>query len=176
LAATAMKLMSPNPVRRASRSTAAIEPEAGAETLPAGKPATAAAEFRPLDPGIVSEQIPAFFIGRNKEGFWLARDARGRIGGIFLLETSALSFARRNSPPGGCATIFPSERFELDLENRGNPFVAQLGWFKRLAIGGARLALTRRLWRRALVVLAAAGALTAIIGLKAAIYYWRFHN
>jgi len=40
------------------------------------------AEFRPLDAAIVSEAIPAFFIGRNKQGFWVARDARGKIGGL----------------------------------------------------------------------------------------------
>jgi hypothetical protein len=100
--------------------------------LPTNSP-TVIAQFQPLDPGIVNAAIPAFFIGRNKEGFWVARDARGRIGGIFLLENSALSFARRNSRPAGCATIFPSERFELDLENNGNPFAAQLGSLIHLA-------------------------------------------
>ena len=100
--------------------------------LPTNSP-TVIAPFQPLDPGIVNEAIPAFFIGRNKEGFWVARDARGRIGGIFLLENSALSFARRNSRPAGCATIFPSERFELDLENKGNPLAAQLGSLIHLA-------------------------------------------
>jgi hypothetical protein len=94
--------------------------------LPTNSP-TVIAQFQPLDPGVLNEAIPAFFIGRNKEGFWVARDAKGRIGGIFLLENSALSFARRNSRPAGCATIFPSERFELDLENKGNPLAAQLG-------------------------------------------------
>jgi len=105
-------------------------------TAPADVRATVSTLFVPLDPGIVNETIPAFFIGRNMEGFWVARDAKGRIGGIFLLENSALSFARRNSRPAGCATIFPSERFELDLENKGNPLVAQLGWLKRLAMRG----------------------------------------
>jgi hypothetical protein len=95
--------------------------------------ATVAPAFLPLDPGIVSEAIPAFFIGRNSQGLWVARDIKGRIGGIFLLESSALSFARRNSQPAGCATIFPSERFELDLPNQGNPLAAQLGWWMRLA-------------------------------------------
>src|SRR6202051_2644419 len=85
------------------------------------------AKFQPLDRGIVSDEIPAFFIGRNKQGFWVARDANGRIGGIFLLENSAVSFAKRNSEPKGCATIFPSEVIELDLENKGNPLVAYLG-------------------------------------------------
>src|SRR5450755_4101143 len=101
--------------------------------LPTNSPAVIA-QFQPLDPGIVNAAIPAFFIGRNKEGFWVARDAKGQIGGIFLLENSALSFARRNSRPAGCATIFPSERFELDLENKGNPLIAQLGSFIHFAM------------------------------------------
>jgi hypothetical protein len=94
----------------------------------------ATAQFQPLDPGIVNGAIPAFFIGRNKEGFWVARDVNGRIGGIFLLETSALSFARRNSRPRGCATILPSRRFELDLENQGNRFVMHFASLMRLAM------------------------------------------
>ena len=72
---------------------------------------TATTLFQPLESDIVNAAIPAFFIGRNKEGFWLARDVKGQIGGIFLFESSALSFARRNSRPSGCATIFPAERF-----------------------------------------------------------------
>jgi hypothetical protein len=47
-----------------------------------------------------------------------------------------LSFARRHSWPSGCATIFPSERFELDLENQGNPLVAHLEPLMRLATRG----------------------------------------
>jgi hypothetical protein len=178
MAAITMQLINPSPVRRApARSTTAIEPEAErAETLPAGKSPMVTAEFQPLEPGIVSEEIPAFFIGRNKEGFWIARDARGRIGGIFLLQNSAVSFAKRNSHSAGCATIFPSERLELDLENQGNPFVAQLRWFKRLAMWESHRAAIKRVCIGALTVLAATAALTAIIGLKAAIYYWRFHN
>src|SRR3984893_19569647 len=99
--------------------------------LPTNSP-TVIARFQPLDPAILNEAIPAFFIGRNKEGFWVARDVSGRIGGIFLLENSALSFARRNSRPAGCATIFSSERIELDLENKGNPLVAHLRSLLRL--------------------------------------------
>jgi len=125
----AMWLTRPDLPRREvpGRSTAAI-PRHGERSgiLPIESP-TVIAQFQPLDPAVVNEAIPAFFIGRNKEGFWVARDAKGRIGGIFLLENSALSFARRNSRPAGCATIFPSERIELDLENKGNPLAAQLG-------------------------------------------------
>src|ERR1700692_3887337 len=94
----------------------------------------ATAQFQPLDPGVVKDAIPAFFIGRNKEGFWVARDVNGQIGGIFLLENSALSFARENSRPTGCATIFPSETIELDLENNGNPLVAHFTSWMRTAM------------------------------------------
>jgi hypothetical protein len=132
----AVQLMSSDRSRRQvpSRSPAAMAPEsARSGILPVGAPPTVTAQFRPLDAGIVNEAIPAFFIGRNKEGFWIARDVKGRIGGIFLLENSALSFARKNSRPAGCATIFPSERFELDLENNGNPLVTYLRPLMRLA-------------------------------------------
>lgn len=103
-------------------------------SLPADEPATVTTQFQPLDPGIVSEAIPAFFIGRNKEGFWVARDAKGTIGGLFLFKNSALSFAKSNSPPTRCATIHPSHRFELDLENRGNALFPYLGPLKRFAM------------------------------------------
>ena len=117
------------------RSSAAIEREGERPAIaPADEAATVTAQFRPLDPGIVNEAIPAFFIGRNMEGFWVARDVHGQIGGIFLLENSAVSFAKRNSQPAGCATIFPSERFELDLENKGNPLVGYLGSLMRLTM------------------------------------------
>ena len=123
--------------RRAVSVSAAIELEsARSGSLPSDMPAKLSAPFQPLDPEIVSETIPAFFIGRNKEGFWIARDAGGRIGGLFLLENSAVSFARKHSHPGGCVTIFPFERIELDLENNGNPLLPQLGWLKRLAMRG----------------------------------------
>jgi hypothetical protein len=119
--------------RASSHSTAAAERDcARAERLPTDEPAKITAQFQPLDPGIVSETIPAFFIGRNKEGLWVAREVSGQIGGIFLLENS-VSFARRNSRPAGCAAVFPSERFELDLENKGNPLALQLASLIRLA-------------------------------------------
>ena len=83
-------------------------------------------QFPPLDRDIVSESIPAFFIGRNKGGYWLARESRGRIGGLFLFKSSAVDFAKSASAPAHCALIFPSQTVELDVENRGNPLIAQL--------------------------------------------------
>jgi hypothetical protein len=113
--------------------------QAAAEAEPARTPpdnevASTATPFRPLDAGIVSDAIPAFFIGRNGDGFWVARDAKGRIGGLFLLKASAVSFARMQSGPTGCATIFPTDRFELDLANGGNPLVPYLRPLMRLAL------------------------------------------
>jgi hypothetical protein len=138
-AMTAMQLTGPFLSRRRASGRPATASERDrtrdrSGVSPAEAPPTVTAQFRPLDPGILNETIPAFFIGRNMEGFWVARDAKGQIGGIFLLENSALSFAKRNSRPAGCATIFPAERFELDLENSGNPLVGQLGSLKRLAM------------------------------------------
>ena len=131
----AMQLMNPNHWQPAPiHPTAAVERELARARHPlAAEPAKIIAVFRPLDPGIVSDTIPAFFIGRNKEGFWVARDVQGQIGGIFLREDSAVSFARKNSEPAGCATIFPSETIELDLENNGNRLLDRLGSLMRLA-------------------------------------------
>jgi hypothetical protein len=96
---------------------------------------TPALRFDPPDPGIISDAIPAFYIGRDKCGFWVAREAKGRIGGLFLLKSSALAFAHAQGGQAGCATIFPHQRFELDLENEGNPLAVPLAPFVRLATG-----------------------------------------
>jgi hypothetical protein len=83
-------------------------------------------------PEVIHESIPVFFIGRNRDGLWVARDAEGKLGGIFWRKESALRFAHRSAGPIGSATVFPQARFELDIENAGNPVVAQLGPLKRL--------------------------------------------
>jgi hypothetical protein len=69
--------------------------------------------------------IPLFFIGRSRNGFWLAREAQGRIGGMFFLRRSALRFAQEASAPHGCATMFLAKTFELATWNGGNPLA---GW------------------------------------------------
>jgi hypothetical protein len=96
------------------------------------------AAFRPLDPDIVSVAIPAFFIGRNRAGFWVAREANGRTGGLFLVKSSAIDFANRQSAPARCALVFPAGTFELDIENRGNALLVLAGrawnWSRRVAL------------------------------------------
>jgi hypothetical protein len=71
------------------------------------------------DASALSEAIPLFYIGRNKNGLWVVREAAGGSGGQFLFKQSAARFARRQSEPAGCAMMFLAEPFELDVENRG---------------------------------------------------------
>lgn len=100
--------------------------------------ADAAISNFPLRPnsGVLSESIPLFFIGRNALGFWVAREAEGRSGGVFLFKRSALRFANSDSAPAGCATMFLKERLELDVENQGSPLTA---WLVRVASQASNL-------------------------------------
>jgi hypothetical protein len=101
--------------------------------LAADAPKTIAAPFQPLDPQILCKAIPTFFIGQNNDGFWVVREAEGRVGGLFLFKGSALWFAKHSTRSTGCATVFLSEKFELDLKNRGNTLVLLLVPLLRLA-------------------------------------------
>jgi hypothetical protein len=92
--------------------------------------------FQPLDASVLNASIPLFFVARDKDGFWLARDAGGRVGGLFLLQRSAMAFARRHAWPSGCATVFSSEILELDVENQGNPLIEYLRALMRLLMRG----------------------------------------
>ncbi|EJN14894.1 hypothetical protein PMI42_01553 [Bradyrhizobium sp. YR681] len=91
-----------------------------------------AATLRPLDPDVLSAAIPTFFIGRNSAGLWVAREANERVGGLFLFKSSAADFANRQSAPEHCALVFPTETFELDVENRGNVLIVLAGAAMRL--------------------------------------------
>ena len=75
---------------------------------------------------VLSETIPLFYIGQNQRGFWVAREAEGRCGGVFLLRRLAVRFARRRNAPAGCAMMFLNEPIELDLANEGSGLVAPL--------------------------------------------------
>jgi hypothetical protein len=128
------------------------------------------------DAGILSEAIPLFFIGRNEDGFWVAREADGRIGGIFLRKQSALRFANRNTQPGGCATMFLTERFELDIANKGNPLVAHLAAARRVVLQLAQraapqaAAIAKRAHPAALLLGLFATAFTATIVMRLAVW------
>jgi hypothetical protein len=90
--------------------------EAGKECDPQWQ--TAQLPNRP-DDTVLSDSIPLFFIGRDQNGFWVAREAAGRCGGLFLFRWSATRFARRKGLAGGGATMFVEHSIELDLPNQG---------------------------------------------------------
>ena len=126
--------------------------------------------MQPLSEDILSTAIPAFFIGRNKEGLSVARESRGRIGGKFLFRRSALAFARAQTEPVHRAMIFPSERFELDVQNGGNLLAPRaLLLLHSGAPSGRQIA---KLVRAAGLALA---SLAGIVALQAAVYVyvWR---
>lgn len=75
---------------------------------------------------VLNETIPLFYIARNSHGFWVARDADGGCGGVFLLRRSAVRFARNKTAPAGCALMFLDDALELDIENQGGRLVAPL--------------------------------------------------
>jgi hypothetical protein len=54
---------------------------------------------------VLNHSIPLFFIGRNRSGFWVAREAAGPCGGLFLFRRSAARFARKKSSPRGSAIM-----------------------------------------------------------------------
>ncbi len=128
------------------------------------------------NPGILNEAIPVFFIGRNEDGFWVAREADGRIGGIFLRKQAAMRFANRSAQPGGCATMFLSERFELDVTNKGNPLATYLVAARRIVLQLAQrtaswgVATAKRAHPAGLLLGLFATAFTATIVLRLAIW------
>jgi len=72
------------------------------------------------DASVLSDSIPLFYIGRNKAGLWVAQEAQGRSGGLFLSKGSALRFAREECEPTGCAVMFLKEPFELNVLNQSD--------------------------------------------------------
>lgn len=112
----------------------------------------------------LSEAIPVFFIGRNKLGQWVARGADGKAGGLFWRKQAAISFARRSAWPARCATIFPAESIELDLENQGNPLLPHIDVTRMLRSVGAATGV--------LLVLA---ALVGLFALRAEIFLSRLN-
>jgi hypothetical protein len=67
------------------------------------------------DAGVLSKSIPLFFIGRNRNSLWVAREAEGRTGGVFLLKQSALHFAQRKSAPSDAQRCSLPSDFDLRL-------------------------------------------------------------
>jgi hypothetical protein len=81
--------------------------------------------FRRPDPVILNATIPVFFVGRNTDGLWVARDADASSGGLFLLKSSAVRFARHARLPFAPTIITLADRVELDIANSGNRHAAR---------------------------------------------------
>ena len=64
-----------------------------------------------------------FYIGQNRDSFWVARGAEGRNGGVFFFKASAIRFARNKGAPDGCALMFIKAPVELDCDNEGSQIV-----------------------------------------------------
>jgi hypothetical protein len=95
------------------------EPKTTKQRRPhAALPAVVNFPYRP-DASIINESIPLFYIGQNKKGRWVVREAEGRSGGLFLFKQWAVRFARRQSEPFGCAIMFLAEPIELDIDSQG---------------------------------------------------------
>ena len=107
-------------------SAAPLAPAALAAFEPAATP------FQRPGPDVLSETIPVVFIGRNRDGFWVARDADAKFGGLFWRKQAALDFAKTSAAPRGCAIVFPQARFELDMPNHGNPLLNLFATARRL--------------------------------------------
>jgi hypothetical protein len=76
------------------------------------------------DTTVISEAIPLYYIARNKNALWLAREAGGRTGGLFFFKRSAIGFSNRKSAHASCATMFLADPFELDVPNEGGRLAA----------------------------------------------------
>ena len=117
---------------------------------------------------VLSNAIPLYFIGRNRLGFWVARDCERHSGGLFLRKTAAVQFAKRKCGSRGYATTFLNDRFELDLVNSGNRLVGVLavtaGVIARTSAAGKSII---KEFRRVLPAIALMGLImTGIIVLK----------
>jgi hypothetical protein len=59
-----------------------------------------------------------FFVGRDENGRWLARDDRGLTGGIFVDKNAALKFALFESDRRPSAVLLLPEHVELTLTGK----------------------------------------------------------
>jgi|ERR1700733_195191 len=78
------------------------------------------------DSTVLNETIPLFYIGQNRKGRWVVREAGGKRGGLFLFKHSAVRFARDESEASGCALMFINEPLELNIENSGGDLAEPL--------------------------------------------------
>jgi len=81
------------------------------------------------DESILNRTIPLFFVARDKDGFWIARNADIAFGGKFFFKYSALRFTEYHN---GSAIIMLTGLYSLDTRNTGNRYARQLRPIRRL--------------------------------------------
>ncbi|WP_371817860.1 hypothetical protein [Bradyrhizobium sp. CCBAU 53421] len=59
------------------------------------------------------------FVGRNRDGHWVAREQRGVFGGLFINRAQALKYAR--SENGRHSECIIEVTCEIELDIRANP-------------------------------------------------------
>ena len=59
--------------------------------------------------------LPAYLVGRDEEGHWLAVDTRGLAGGIFRSEAAATRYAQDETDHRPGAVMASAERLTLRL-------------------------------------------------------------
>jgi hypothetical protein len=58
---------------------------------------------------------PDYLVGRDAEGHWIVRDARGLVGGLFADRDAAIRFAEFETDHRPDAVVFVPERIALNL-------------------------------------------------------------
>jgi hypothetical protein len=111
-------------------------PSATAATLANAQPY--AIKHRPLsteewpqrpDGSILNKTVSLFFVARDKDGFWIARNADFAFGGKFFFRHSALRFAGYYD---GSAIMMLTGVYNLDTRNNGNRYTKRLRPIRRL--------------------------------------------
>ena len=78
------------------------------------------------------QQSRCFSSARTRMGFGLRASPMDELVAFSCASGPLCGSPIEASSPGGCAIMFLSERFELDVENKGNPFVAHVAPAKRI--------------------------------------------
>lgn len=85
--------------------------------IPPAAPLTTAVQSASFAPRPDNDNAPQlYYIGRNRAGRWVVRDATGRSGGVFIDRTQAIKFAMFENGRNPQAVIMVPGILELDLK------------------------------------------------------------
>lgn len=75
-----------------------------------------------VEPPSCSPAAPTVFVGRNRRGYWVAREQNGIFGGLFVSRAQALKYALRENSDHPETIVELSHEIELDIS--ANPEIA----------------------------------------------------